>query len=194
MGFLETLAAEMTASRRANSIATTAAPYMGGAAAPSGGLLSRLIGLNDTNTLASPSPSPPSAVTGFLAATAPGGSHEQPTVPDMAPQQGGLLSRLLGIGQQPTAAPAPPINSPAPSVNAMPAAAMPYASTGPQQDRADGPRYAAMPAGPLASFAAGNSTNPQRALQFYQAKGLSPLGAAAIVGGTAITGGVTNPL
>lgn len=164
MGFLDTLASEMTAARRAQSISNTLSPYLGGPAtpAPTGGLLSRLLGIPD----ASAAPQPPAAASGVLGQAlgdpAPSG-RALPYAPTIGPAPAvegnsvGTIARLDAAGATPSTAP--------------PGA--------PGANRAFSP----LPAGPLASFAAANGTNAQQALAFYQNKGLSPLASAALVGG-----------
>ncbi|MDX7952164.1 phage tail tip lysozyme [Lichenihabitans sp. Uapishka_5] len=128
----------------------------------------------------------------------PGGAPAAPASP--APQ-GGVLNQLLGavgLGGQPQAgAPAAaqpaqpgPVASPAPAQAAPMAFAAPSSTPSMVASRpavSAPPAFAPAPTGPLPTFAAAGGApgqdNTSRAMAFYQAKGLSPIAASALVGG-----------
>ena len=188
---LQLLGGQMEQQRAYNSRVATILPQIGGDGQPQpapqqGGILSRLLGLGGGDQPAGPADIRPAAqggqeqtsgLFGALLGQSPASPSPAPApaAPAAAPG-GGLGSMLAGAGNPPVAGPAPG----------------PLPISGGEGPPTAG-RYAQAPSGPLPTFAAaggapgvsagGTSPNAQRALAFYQAKGLSPLAASALVGG-----------
>ena len=172
MGIFDQLTQGFDQRRQADSIANTVLPFIGGAPQrqQGGTVLDQLLGRFG------------------------GGQQAAPAAPQ--PTAGGALSQLIAPPQAiapanlQSFAPSPPSGGLVQSGNVVQSAKS-YQNDptrGSQLSAPAAPSFAPAPVGPLPTFAAGagvpnGQDNAAKAMAFYQAKGLSPLAASALVGG-----------